>query len=171
MALLLGIIFFVIVLLGFTAFTGAPYLPSMRKDLKGVFTKLCPLSSKDTLVDLGSGDGIVLREARLRGAAAVGYEIGPVYYWISKLYARGDTKQKIYLQSYWNAKFPKETTVVFAFSDGRDIKKVYALVERQATRLGRPLMFITHGFEVAGQKAIGSHGAYYLYKVGPLRQA
>jgi hypothetical protein len=171
MTLLLGIIFFAIVLLGFTAFTGAPYLPSLRRDLEGVFTKLYPLTSKDVVVDLGSGDGVVLRMARKYGAAAVGYEIGPVYYFVSKLLARGDTKQSIHLQSYWRATFPKNTTVVFAFSDSRDIKKVYALVGRQAAKIGRPLMFITHGFEVAGQKAADSHGAYYLYRVDPLQQA
>lgn len=171
MSLLLGAIFFVIVVLGFSAFTGAPYLPSKRKDLDKVFTQLYALSNKDTVVDLGSGDGTVLRSARTYGAAAVGYEIGPVYYWISKLYARGDAKQKIYLQNYWRVKFPKETTVVFAFSDSRDIQKVYALVEAQAVRLARPLAFITHGFEVPGQKASGSCGAYYVYQVNPLRQA
>jgi hypothetical protein len=168
-ALALSLLFLLIIMLGFTAFTGAPYLPSKRRDLEAVFSKLYPLSNKDVLVDLGSGDGVVLRAARKFGASAVGYEIGPVYYAVSKLLARGDKKQTIHLKSYWHAQFPKGTTVVFAFSDGRDIKKVHALIGRQAAVLGRPLMFITHGFEVPGVKPLRSEGAYHVYRVGPLR--
>lgn len=169
MALLLGILFFIIVLLGFTALTGAPYLPSKQGDLKKVFSGLYPLGNTDVVVDLGSGDGIVLRVARGFGAKAYGYEIGPVYYAVSKLLARGDAKQRVYFKSYWNARFPLDTTVVFAFSDGRDIQRVYELIERQAAVLRRPLAFITHGFDVPGHVAVAKQGAYYLYTVSPLR--
>lgn len=169
MGLVLVVIFAVVILLGFTAFTGAPYLPSKRRDLDMVFRELCPLTKNDVVVDLGSGDGAVLRAARRRGAGAVGYELGPVYYVISKLLARGDTKQQIFLKSYWHVTFPKGASVVFAFSDSRDIKKVYALVQQQSTVLGRPLRLVTHGFEVPGRASSAAKGAYYLYSVNPLR--
>lgn len=89
------VIIALVLVLGFTAFTGAPYVPSKKRELRQVFKQLYALSSKDTLVDLGSGDGVVLREARRCGAAAVGYEIGPVYVAVSRLLARGDKKQQI----------------------------------------------------------------------------
>lgn len=170
MGFVLVVIFAVVILLGFTAFTGAPYLPSKRRDLDMVFRELCPLTKNDVVVDLGSGDGTVLRAARRRGATAVGYELGPVYYIVSKLLARGDKKQHIYLQNYWHVTFHARTTVVFAFSDSRDIQKVYALVQQQAALLGRPLKLVTHGFEVPGKKPLATQRAYHLYSVKPLRR-
>lgn len=170
MGFVLVVIFAVVVLLGFTAFTGAPYLPSKRRDLDMVFRELCPLTKNDVVVDLGSGDGAVLRAARRYGATAVGYELGPVYYGISKLLARGDKKQRIYLKNYWHAAFPAKTSVVFVFSDSRDIQKVHTLVQQQATALGSPLKLVTHGFEVPGRTPAATQRAYHLYIVSPLRR-
>lgn len=125
----------VVLVLGFTAFFGAPYVPSRRKELKLLFDQAYRLGVQDTVVDLGSGDGVVLRVARQYGAKTIGYELGPIYFLISKLLARGDKGQSIYMTSYWTTDFPKATTVVYAFSDGRDIAKVGRLVQAQADRL------------------------------------
>ena len=50
---------------------GAPYVPSEQKDLERAFTKLYKISKKDYLVDLGAGDGIVLKAAASHGAKAI----------------------------------------------------------------------------------------------------
>lgn len=152
---------------GFTAFFGAPYVPSKRREIRQAFTELYPLTKHDTLVDLGSGDGVVLRVAREFGAAAVGYELSPPLAWLSRALARGDKKQKIVNRSYWGADFPTRTTVVYAFSDGRDIKKVHDLVERQATNLGQTLSLITYGFKAPHKIPTKTYGAYFLYTVTP----
>ena len=157
----------VFVVLGFTAFTGAPYVPSKRRELRAAFTALYPLGPHDTLVDMGSGDGVVLRAARAHGAVAVGYELSPLLVAVSRLLARGDSHQNIYARSYWRSAFPDATTVVYTFGDGRDIAKMYGKVEREATRLGRTLSFITYGFAVPGRTAAKTHGAFFLYTVRP----
>ena len=157
----------VVIILGFTAFTGAPYVPSRRRDLKAAFSKLYPLSSADTLVDVGAGDGVVLRVAREYGAHAVGYELGPVYVFFAKLLSRHDKKQDIIMADYWRADFPPATTVVYAFSDSRDIAKLYRKLQQQATRLKKTLYFISYGFDVPGVKVYKTHGAYFLYTVPP----
>ena len=41
------IVVLLIVFLGFTAFTGAPYVPSMKKELREAFKKLYPLKKKE----------------------------------------------------------------------------------------------------------------------------
>ena len=66
------------IIVGFSAFMGAPYLPSHRRDVARAFDELYPLSSSDVLLDIGSGDGVVLRQASKRGARAIGYEIHPL---------------------------------------------------------------------------------------------
>ena len=59
MNIVIPIILILVVLFGFTAFTGAPYVPSLKSEIKKAFTKLYRISSKDFLIDLGAGDGIV----------------------------------------------------------------------------------------------------------------
>lgn len=167
----LAVVVGVVVLLGFTVFFGAPYVPSRRKELHLLFKNAYPLSAQDTLVDLGSGDGVVLRTARQYGARAVGYELGPVYFAISKLLARGDKKQIIKMENYWHAKFPKNTTVVYAFSDGRDIAKVAELVQAQANRLQKNLTFITLGAVVPGRRPSQAYRAFAIYRLTPCAPA
>lgn len=154
-----------LLILFFTVFTGAPYLPSKKTDLRQAFSKLYPLSEADTLVDLGSGDGIVLREARRFGATAIGYEIGPIYVLASRLLARGDSQQRVLMKNYWTADFPEQTTVLYAFSDSRDIKKLYKLCQEQARKLRKPLFLISYGIAVPDIQPENTQGAHYLYKL------
>lgn len=163
----IAILAVVVLILGFTAFFGAPYVPSRRKELKMLFDETYKLNPNDTLVDLGSGDGVVLRVAREYGASAVGYELGPVYYLLSKILARGDKRQSIHMTSYWSADFPKGTTVVYAFSDGRDIAKVGRLVREQSDKLQKTLTLITLGAQLADYKPTKTFRAYHIYSIAP----
>ena len=163
----IAILAVVVLILGFTAFFGAPYVPSRRKELKMLFDETYKLNPNDTLVDLGSGDGVVLRVAREYGASAVGYELGPVYYLLSKILARGDKRQSIHMTSYWSADFPKGTTVVYAFSDGRDIAKVGQLVQEQSDRLQKALTLITLGAQLGSYKPAKTFRAYHIYSIAP----
>ena len=63
----------------------APYLPSHRRDLELAFTELYPIGPEDVLVDIGSGDGVVLRLAASHDAKAIGYEINPILVLVSRL--------------------------------------------------------------------------------------
>lgn len=160
----------VVVSLGFVAFTGAPYVPSKRRDIRQAFTELYSLSEHDTLVDIGSGDGVVLRQARQFGARAVGYEIHPLLVVISRWLSRHDDGVTIRLANFWQTKLPDETTVVYTFGDSRDIAKMYRRVEVEAQRLGRTLHLISYGFAVKDKKPADQAGAYYLYKIKPLQR-
>ena len=61
MQISLVVIMAVVVIFGITVLFGAPYVPSLASELRKMFKKLYPLSSKDLLIDMGSGDGIVLK--------------------------------------------------------------------------------------------------------------
>ncbi|MBC7764108.1 hypothetical protein H7Y29_00150 [Microbacteriaceae bacterium] len=158
----------VVVGIGFVAFTGAPYVPSKRRDIRRAFTELYALGEKDVLVDIGSGDGVVLREASSKGAYAIGYELHPLLVCISKFLSRNDDNTMIMLANFWNVEIPANTTVVYTFGDARDIQKMYDKVAQEATRIDHSLQFISYGFEVPGLAPQKTVGAHHLYTVQPL---
>lgn len=162
-----GIVF----LVGFVAFTGAPYVPSRRADILRVFTELYPLSASDVVVDIGSGDGVVLRTVSKLGARAVGYEIHPILVFISRFLSRGDNKVRVKLANFWRAPLPDDTTAVYTFGEARDITKMYTRVQQEATRIGRPLTFISYAFNIPNVTPDASDKSYFLYVVKPLQES
>lgn len=158
-----------ILLFGLVVFRGAPYVPSQKRCVRQAFDGLCPLSAKDVLVDVGSGDGIVLRLASERGATAIGYELNPLLVLISRFLSRHDAKVSVKLTDFWLTPLPETTTIVYAFSVTRDIKKMTNKMQREANNLNRPLRFIIFGNVLAGQKADAALGAYHLYTFYPLQ--
>lgn len=158
-----------IFLFGFVAFFGAPYVPSKKSEVKRAFVELYPLRESDTLVDIGSGDGVVLRLAAARGARAVGYEINPLLVMISRLLSRSSAEVTVHFASFWGAELPAETTVVYVFGDSRDIAKMTRKVQETATRLNRSLYFISYAIAAPGFTPEKQVGAHYLYKLEPLQ--
>lgn len=155
-------------LFGLVVFRGAPYVPSKKGNLKEAFTELYPLGEFDLLVDIGSGDGVVLREASKRGAKALGYEINPVLVFISKRLSRKSPGITIRLADFWSVKLPEETTIIYTFGESRDISKMANKVASEANRLKKPLYFMSYAFEVPGLKSVKQNGSHFLYKFDPL---
>lgn len=156
------------VLIGISAFFGAPYVPSRRRDIKRLFNELIPLTSEDVVLDMGSGDGVVLREVSRRGAKAVGYEIHPLFVWISKLLSFNDERVTIHWANAWTAAFPKDVTVVYIFSVGRDGRKLARKAQREADILGRPVKLVCYGNPLPGVVSSNSFEAYTVYIFQPL---
>lgn len=167
--LLIGII--LCVGIGFVAFFGAPYVPTHRSQVRRAFTVLRPLTNKDVVVDLGSGDGIVLRQAIRSGAGrAIGYEIHPVLVVLSRWLARG-FKGKIttHIANMWRVSPPDNTTIVYAFSVGRDVERLERLCVTWASQLGRPIDCIVYGHTLPSQRLVRTEGAHSLYRFLPLQ--
>ncbi len=148
-----------------TALTGAPYVPTLRKEIDHAFRKLYKMSKKDVLVDLGSGDGTVMLSAAACGAKAYGVEINPFLAWISRWRLRKYKNSDVTLGNIFSYEFPAETTVVYLFGESRDIVKFAEKIRKESERLGRPLYVISQGFELPGIKAIKSERAFFLYKI------
>jgi len=159
----------IVILFGLIVFRGAPYVPSQKRYVRQAFTELYPLSNKDVLVDIGSGDGIVLRQASERGARAIGYELNPLLVLLSRFLSRRDSKVCVILADFWLTPLPEATTVVYAFSVSRDIKNMSKKIQREANRLHHPLRFIIFGNALAGREADNTVGAYRLYTFYPLQ--
>jgi len=161
-----GLLFLVF---GIVVFVGAPYVPSLRKDIDKAFSALYVISKKDVLLDIGSGDGKVLRAAASRGAKSVGYEINPVLVAISRLMSLGNNRIDTQLQNMWTARFPDDLTVIYIFAVSRDAAKVATKVQKEVDRIGRPLSLISYGSTIPGGVLEKQVGAHHLYVFAPLQ--
>lgn len=159
----------VVVVFGFVVFFGAPYVPTFRRDVRRVFRELYPIGARDVLVDLGSGDGVVLREAARVGARAIGYELNPVLVWLSRRLSRRQRKIEVYTGNMWHVTLPKSTTVVYIFAVERDVEKVETLMQTEVNRLQKPVKLISHGLKLPGREPTKTVGAHFLYDFIPLQ--
>jgi hypothetical protein len=160
----------VVLVFGLTAFFGAPYVPSQRRYMKRAFESLYPLSSHDTLIDIGAGDGRVLRLARTYGAHAIGYEINPLLWLVGRFASRRDAGVAIRLTNFWSATLPDETTVVYAFSVERDQKRLAAKLQHEATRLNKTITLLSYGNPLNERYVPeATLDAYMLYRFHPLQ--
>lgn len=158
-----------ILLFGLVTFRGAPYVPSRKKYIRQAFRELYQLNDDDVLVDIGSGDGVVLREAAKIGARAIGYEINPVLVLVSRYLSRKNDKVSVIFGDFWLTHLPSDTTVVYVFSVSRDMNKIIKWIQKETDRLDRPLQLINYGSELTGIEIVKNIGAYHLYKFYPLQ--
>jgi len=163
------IIGLLVVFFGLIILRGAPYVPSRSLYIAKAFTDLYLLSDRDVLVDLGSGDGVVLREAAKKGARAVGYELNPLLYMTARLLSRRQPLVTVYLTDVWLTPLPGETTVVYFFGVERDKHKLINKMQREANRLDRHLKLICYGDMLGEEDAERADGAYLLYDFTPLQ--
>ena len=93
---------------------GALYVSTSRAKISA-FINAVPMTAGQMLVDLGCGDGRVLREAQKRyGVRTVGYEINPLAYLKARLFSFGSNKIKIRRQNFWEADL-SDADVVFCY--------------------------------------------------------
>ncbi len=152
-------------------FRGAPYVPSQKKYIRQSFIALYHLKNTDVLVDIGSGDGIVLRQASKLGARAIGFEINPILVYISRFLSRYDKKISIFLADFWFTNLPDDTTVVYVFSVSRDMNKIAKRLQSESTRLNKLISLIVYGGQIQDMKPVKILGAYCLYEFHSLQPA
>ncbi len=163
------IIGFLAVSFGFVVFFGAPYVPTLGHDVKDVF-KLYDFKKSDVFVDIGSGDGVLLRAVATKNVqAAIGYELNPWLYVISKFLCRQQKQIRIHFANFWHATLPIETTVVYTFLNGKYMPRLQRQLQNHVEKTGRPLHFISFGFKMENQKLLKTRGAMQLYYFAPLQ--
>ncbi len=162
------IVIVIFLIFGLVVFRGAPYVPSHPHEVEGAFEELYLLGPNDLLVDVGSGDGIILRRAAQRGARALGYEINPILVAISWVLAGGNRLIRTELADFWSKDLPAETTIIYAFVVSRDTDKLLKKVQHEANRLAKPLRLMTYGASLKDIKAIKKWRGHHLYEFTPL---
>ena len=159
-----------VVLFGFVVVFGAPYVPSHTSEVRRAFRHLYPVSAHDVIVDFGAGDGRVLREARRRGATAVGYELNPLLVGLARLLSASDNKATIVMANFWQTDLPHSTTLVYMFGVSRDASRLARKLQREANRLERPIVLMTYGPSLGDMKHTKTYRGHHLYEFTPLQQ-
>lgn len=162
----LYIIGFFVITIGFVAFFGAPYVPTLGSQIQDIGA-IYSLKKSDVFVDIGSGDGIVLRAVAESGARVVGFELGPWLWLISKLLSRNYQNITIYFGNFWRKDLPAETTVVYTFLASKYMSKIEQKLQAHVNKGGGEVYFISHGFKLSGRKIIKTRGLMYLYLFSP----
>jgi len=128
---LLVIIFLILLIpTAYAGLIGAPYAPTFTPAIEQAFDYI-KLGQKDTLIDLGAGDGRVLLAAARRGAASLGYELSPIMWAVVLLRTLGNKKIKIKLRNFYKQSLPN-ATVIFAFLMPKHMGKVRHFLSRQS---------------------------------------
>lgn len=169
MSLLVTIGLVIFVCFGLTVFRGSPYVPSHKRDVMEAFDNLYQIRHDDVLVDIGSGDGQILREAARRGAKkCIGYEINPVLVILSKYLCRRYPQTETKMADFWRVSLPNDTSIVYIFSVTRDIERLTKKIQSESNRLNRLIHVIGYGSEFKTKQSKKQVGASFLYEFKPL---
>lgn len=147
-------------------FSGAPYLPTRRKQILDAID-MAKLKPGDFVVDLGSGDGEVQKVLAEKGIKSLGYEINPYLFLISKirLFRHRDLAE-VRLANFWDQSLPDETTTVFTFLLDKYMSRLDVKLSDQAHKLQKPLNLISFAFKIPDRDPIKIKGGMFLYKYG-----
>lgn len=150
----------VIVAFAGVLFFGAPYLPTLSKQVDTAL-ELLELKPGQTLLELGSGDGKVLVAAAKAGLNVVGIELNPFLVAISWLRTWRYRKQvKIIWGDFWRTPWP-EADGTFAFLLDKFMPKLDERMQQ-----AKPAKLVSFAFEIPSRKpTIKKDGLFlYLYK-------
>ncbi len=156
-----------IILFGFIVFRGAPYVPTHRNTTKKALDIL-NLKKGDLLVDLGSGDGVMLKAAAMRGIRAIGYELNPILCllaWLRCYKYRGIVNVKC--RDFWFTNLPKNTDVVFVFLAGPFMRSLGRKLKKEMKLRKRELRVVSYGFEIPNFKPYKVKDSLFFYKLDP----
>lgn len=163
--LLLLIVIIVAGAFALAGFVGAPYVPILRQDTRALL-ELADLKPGQTLVDLGSGDGRLLRAAAAQGIRCIGYEINPFMVAISKILCwRYRRLVSIHLADLWQIDIPP-ADVVYVFLMPKFMAK---LDQRLKTQIHQRTRVISYAFEIPNQPQIAHNKNTFVYEYGPIR--
>jgi len=163
-AIIIGLL--IVFVIGAGALFGAPFVPT-RKIWIADALKLADISRNDTVVDLGSGDGAVLKCALECGAKkAIGYEINPLLALVSRIRLRKFRERAIVkTRDFFHEDLPADTTVIYLFGVGRIMPKIARYLAKQRPKLtSRTVKVVTFGFAIPDMKMVHERKGMKLYE-------
>ncbi len=153
------IIAIIVVVFMATVFFGAPFVPTHQKQLKKLIKEL-DLSQDDVLVDLGSGDGRVLKLFSAKIKRAIGYEINPFLVLISKIRCLKQKNVDVKMADFRFSKLPPDTTIIYIFYADTFKKTILKMIEEYQ----KPLTVISYGFKFDELGAGEAKHGFWIYK-------
>jgi 16S rRNA A1518/A1519 N6-dimethyltransferase RsmA/KsgA/DIM1 with predicted DNA glycosylase/AP lyase activity len=145
---------------GFVLLFGAPYLPTLDKQVS-LALDMADLRPGETLLELGCGDGKVLIAAARRGWKAVGYELNPllvlVCLWRTRHYRK---LVKVRMQDFWTTDWPP-AQAVFVFALQRRMQQLDTKLKDYEHK---PLKVISFAFTMPDKKPVKQEAGLSLYR-------
>lgn len=149
-----------------TVLFGPPYVPSRLNEVEAVFKKI-GLSSTDVVVDIGSGDGKVLRFVSSKIAKGVGLEINPILAGWSKIVSIKYPNLEFWLDNAMTAKFPADATVFYLFATTRFARQIASRLQAFSNQQQREVKVVSYGFELPFAVTGKKFRAYHIYYLKP----
>lgn len=135
---------------------GAPYLPTLKAQGETALD-LLKLRPGQTLLELGSGDGAVLKLAAERGIHAIGIELNPLLVVVSRIRLRkyGDLVE-VRWGDFWSTPWPKADGVFVFLLD-----KYMVRLDEHMQPYGGKLASIA--FTIPGKEPVSKQNGVVLY--------
>lgn len=140
---------------------GAFYYPTTDLAVKQIL-EISKLSSKDTLIDIGSGDGRILIAAARLGITSIGYEIDPFLVRKSRRLvhqANLDKLVTVHWKSFWKADF-NQASVITIYLFPRFMNRLQKLIEK---KIKHPIKLITNDYPFTQLKPVKQSDRIFLY--------
>ncbi len=151
---------FLVLIFSFVIAFGAPFLPTLKVRTPEALD-LLDLKPGQTLLELGSGDGRILRAAAERGIYSIGFELNPLLV-IWSILTNWKYRKFITVrwQNYWRHKLPV-TDGIYVFLLNPYMKKLDTKIVQETQ--GK-LKVVSFAFEIPGKKPIKELNGLFLYK-------
>lgn len=154
------VIIALVLVFSFVVLFGAPYLPTLKKRIDDSF-ELLDLKPGDTLLELGSGDGRVLRRAAQMGIKGIGYELNPLLVWYSQISCWRYRKLVTFkCRNYWMITLP-QADAVFVFLLDKYMPKLDAKI---TSEMKPPVKLVSHAFKIPGKRIVKQKNGVFLYE-------
>lgn len=146
----------------FVLLFGAPYLPTKKKQIE---TSLALMSLKKggVFIELGCGDGRVLRAAAKQGIRGVGYELNPILYAIAKIslfkYRHIAT---VKLKNFWTSSWP-QADAIFVFLLDKYMWKLDKKMNKYSDEQKKQITLVSFAFKIPGKKIAMSKNGLFVY--------
>jgi SAM-dependent methyltransferase len=149
----------VVACFGFVILFGAPYVPTLDKQVEAALD-LLDLKKGQTMLELGCGDGKVLIAAAERGYKVVGYELNPILALIAWARTRRYGKRvRVVCGNFWRQKWPDADGIFVFLLD----KFMVRLDMKITAQRHRPVRLVSFAFQIPGVAAVSEKDGIYLY--------
>ncbi len=171
--LIVGALIFSVFLIptAYAGLIGAPWAPTRMLSIKKAFDNI-EIDEKDVIVDLGAGNGAILREAAKRGARAIGYELSPIMWIVAVLYLFRQKNTRILYGNFFKKSLSERTTLVFFFLMPKHMDQIGSYLSNQ--KLDNKTLVLSYAFPFKEIKALHVYrekncAPLYLYEMSQVR--
>lgn len=160
MELIIWILGSAMIVFGSVLFFGPPYVPTLKKQVE-VALDLLDLQPGQTLLELGAGDGRVMKAAAQRGLHVVGIELNPILVLIALVRCwKYRANVRIIWGSVWSVRWP-QTDGVFTFFLGKGMGKLDRYIQLWHRKTVRVASF---AFKIPDREIIAEKSGVFLYE-------